>query len=207
MDANKLKLITIRDAERTLAEGDTSLYVLNRSNRQGNINMTVSNGHGGYLGLTIPITHIPMDLSTQAAKRLVLEAPEFRRVYSMGFIKIVDSNDADVFFDNSDKARKERTRLLSNGTGSVNIDDSTDTIVDKVSKDQSVSGEIPNNINVFAVGLVQRSNSGDEESDALLQELETKIDGLSGEDLQYIISNSTDAGLKATASEWLQARG
>lgn len=102
----ELEFITLGVAE---SSKEHSLWVLNNSSPKGNINMTM-NDSGGKMVLSVPVTWIPIDLTTQASRTGVLASPMFRRMVSMGMLKIVSDKSANAFMS-SDTARKEAARV------------------------------------------------------------------------------------------------
>jgi hypothetical protein len=203
LNSKRLKLLTVQDAERALRDGDTMLYVLNTSNPRGNINMTIDGANGSRQTITIPITDIPVDLSVQSVKRFILESPEFRRTYARGFIKIVDSNEAESLFANDEKARQRQAKLYN----SIDMSGSTDVEIMQAQDNKEAINKMPaTQLDPFIVNLVIRSNNGDEEADTLIQELGARVDLLSLNDLQYIVSNSQSSELKETAAEYIQLK-
>jgi hypothetical protein len=202
-NSKRLKLLTVQEAERSMRDGDSMLYVMNSSNPRGNINMTIDGANGTRQTITIPITDIPVDLSIQAVKRFILESPEFRRTFARGFLKIVSSEDAENLFANDDKARQRQAKLYN----TIDMAASTDLEIVQASGDSSVINKIPaTQLDPFIVNLVIRSNQGEEEADALIQELGARADLLSLNDLQYVVANSQNSELKEQAAEYIQLK-
>ena len=184
------KPLTVADLE---ASRSSSVWVLNNSNPKGNINMTMSDGQGQQIVVAVPVTWIPIDLTTQATKNAVLTSPVFRRMVATGMLKLVPDDQAMMTMDGAD-AQKEAARIYSRAQ---------EILVDEVSMPQEaklavVEGD--GSISGFAMNL---ANTRDLEEDQVLTTLRNNESSLSQADLRYIAENSQYPRVKARAAEQL----
>lgn len=195
--STKLTLLTVREAEK--AE-DSQLFILNRIKPRGNINITV-NVDGERRTVTMPIAGCPFDVTTMTTKKSMLSSPEFRRLHARGFVQIVDTDSAENLFATNAKAREELNRIYDSlGSGSdlgadvnpviptennVNIDNSTMTETDKVSP--------------LIISVVARAKP-DESPASLIQDMESQMDIIANDELQYIVAQSSNSDLKEWAA-------
>lgn len=213
--STKLKYLTISQSER--AE-DSSLYVINRTKPRGNINLVVGNNYGTRDAVRIPISRVPLDLTTQAVKANILQSPEFRRSVAKGSIMIISTDSAEELFAEDPAAQKEREELFDSiQTTGVSVEESQEapemTLADQVALE--TGGEIASEsssvqIEPFFVNLVMRaqpesleSNSGDT-LDGIIQEMNSRADMLDEPTLNYIISNCQQPAMAEAASLLLQ---
>lgn len=200
MSINKIQLerLTIPQSEK---DGSSSLFVLNKSNPPGNINMTV-NSNGRQIPVQIPITFIPFDLSMFADKNDILRDPAFRRPVSRGFIHIVSEESArQALEDPTVKAEYQRVYKVVS-------DDSTDldmlknnveahrSEIASVMEDNTDSSTL-----IYAETFVDRLEF--ENSDDLLVELRAKAQTLDQQSIEYIMNNSKESTIKKWCSEYL----
>ena len=104
----KLQRLTVTQAEKA---DDSQLFVLNKSNPRGNVNFVVVDSGQQKVSVQVPVTFIPVDLSTFATKADVLRNPNFRRLVARGFVHIVSSESAEEFLQD-ERAQKEHNRIF-----------------------------------------------------------------------------------------------
>ena len=155
--------------------------------------MTMSDGQGQQIVVAVPVTWIPIDLTTQATKNAVLTSPVFRRMVATGMLKLVPDDQAMMTMDGAD-AQKEAARIYSRAQ---------EILVDEVSMPQEaklavVEGD--GSISGFAMNL---ANTRDLEEDQVLTTLRNNESSLSQADLRYIAENSQYPRVKARAAEQL----
>ncbi len=198
----KLSLITIPQAEKN---GDSRLFVLNRSNPSGNVNITATGDDGQKTTVVIPTTFIPFDMSYHIGKERLLATPAFRKLVAAGFIALVDPEEAAKFIESSDKAQAEQKRLLSLfgsdhtnilGMSHIEIDDRGNSNRD-VPTEQSLAAT------PFIMAIIERAH--EEDIADLLVELDSKQHTLSDADVEYLHLNAKAPELKAWAAEWLES--
>lgn len=176
------------------------MYVLNKSDPRGNINLVVRDMSGRNVGLQIPITFIPVDLSTFCVKQDVLRTPDFRRLWAKGFIHIVETKSAEEMLKDP-KAQEEYRRIYE-----VLNDDRDLTFQAPV--EESINAEPPKTekpINTFIQNIVLRA--ANEPTKMLIAELEGKLDTFSEADIAYLKENTTNAPLRSWCDEALNIMG
>lgn len=197
----ELKRLTIRQAE---VSDDSRLYVLNQSRapRRGNINMTI-NGHGGEKHtIQAPVTFIPVDLSNQLEKVLVLRSPNFRRLHASGFIAIVDADDAEKFLQRPEVQREFQkiygvhASLIQGET--VNVE-TTEVVIagdGETMEDRALAaGIIP-----FVVNMIGRAESGENPND-LIAELDSQLTSIDAQSVRFLADNVSVPQIKEWATE------
>lgn len=182
------QFLTIGEAER---EDSSSVWVVNMSNPKGNINFAVSDGMGGQVIIRIPVTWIPLDLTTQATKVTVLASPRFRSLLSQGMIKIVSEAYATSTM-NQESAQKEAARVY-NQSISLELDDSN-----MPAAAQSVKAEAMGEVSGFAMNLAMNETL---DEDSALNALRGQESSLTKDDFQFIAMNSTLPRLKEYAAQ------
>lgn len=212
MSKTKLKYLTIPQAEKA---DDSCLYVLNRTKPRGNINLVISNNHGTRDAVRVPISRVPLDLTTQAVKQNILQSPEFRRSVAKGTIVIISTDSAEELFLNDSAAQKEREEMFDSiQVSGVSVEDAQSapemSLADQVALEtggaavnESTSGV---EIDPFFVNLIMRaqpesleSNSGDT-LEGIIQEMNSRADMLDEPTLNYIINNCQQPAMAEAAS-------
>ena len=201
MSAN-LKLLTISQSEKS---DDSQLFVLNRIKPRGNINITVTLD-GERRTVTIPIASCPIDITTMTTKKSMLSSPEFRRLHARGFIQIASTESAEELFMTDKKAQAELNRVYD-ALGTGDLGGVTPMIPEDsgVHVDNSTINDAENAVSPLVLSVVTRA-SGDENVEGLIQDLEAQMDVIANDELQYIVSNSTNSTLKEWASLALMER-
>lgn len=189
MEDKKLKFLTIQEAERATT---TSVWVLNYSQPKGNLHFGVADGMGGQLIVKIPVTWIPIDLTTQASKSVLLGNPVFRRFAMQGLLRLVDEESALKLMD-SEQAKEEARRIYS--VDSLPIAQNTLTAPDKV---KGVQMEAMGNVSGFAMNLANTTDVGE---DQIMNSLIGQESALTKADFQYIAQNSQFPKVKEYASK------
>ena len=189
----KFNPITIAMAERD--KESTSVWVVNTSGSKetgkGIINITIVEGNGRAAVVRIPVTNIPIDLTTQATKSALLMSPDFRRLVAAHIFILISEEEAMAALDN-DQARAEQRRLM-------NIDQVHEVQEASYTPQvKSLIAESKGNIGGLAMNIAHQTD-GDEEN--ILASLRNNIDTLDQAELQYIVNNSTFHKVKALAAE------
>jgi hypothetical protein len=183
---------TVTEAENA---SSSSVFVLNRSNPRGNINFVVTDAAGRNIGVQIPVTFIPVDLSMFCVKSDLLRTPTFRRLSVMGAFDIIESSSAEKMLKDP-KARAEFNR--------INDVLARDDSMFQATVAESINAEPPkseNTISTFIQNLVLRVSS--EPLGPLISELEGKLDTFSVQDIKYLQENTSNSELKAWCTEAL----
>lgn len=182
--------MTIADLE---ASKSSSVWVLNNSNPKGNVNMTMNDGQGQMIVVTMPVTWIPIDLTTQATKSAILTSPTFRRMLAQGMIKLLSEEQALLTMESAE-AQKEGARIY-NRAQELTMDDKT---IPQEAKAAVAEGD--GSISGFALNL---ANAKDLDEDQVLTTLRNNESGMSQADFRYIAENSQYSRVKARAAELL----
>jgi len=187
-----MKPITISQAEKS---DSSSVFVLNTSGAKGTskgiINLTIVEGNGRSTVVRIPVTFIPMDLTTQATKSAILMSPDFRRMVAQGIITVIEEADA-VKMLSSDGAQEEQRRIMNIDQQHQIQDSQTSTEV------QAIMAEADGKIGGFAMNI---AHTADGDEDAIASNLRNNADNLSKDELQYIVNNSQFHKVKGLAAE------
>lgn len=183
--------ITVAQAEKSES---SSVWVLNTSGERGKskgiINISIVEGNGRTNVVRVPVTGIPIDLTTQATKSALLVSPDFRRLVQQTIIRIISDADAESLLA-SPAAKEEQRRLLD-------IDHQHEIQDNQMSTElQSAKAEIGGEIGGLAMHIAHTTD-GDEE--AVAANLRNNADGMTQRELQYIVNNSTMHKVKATAA-------
>ena len=189
------KFLTIAEAER---DKSSSLWIMNNSGgggkQKGIINITIPEGNGQVNTLRLPVTAIPVDITTQATKNSILSNPQFRRVVQGKMIHIVSDEHASLLLS-TPEAQEEQRRLFSLGYDELPTiqHDAPDAIKD-------IIAEGAGNIGGYAMNLAH-NNEGNE--DELVVSLRNQADTLNEEEFKYIVNTSIHPKVKAEAAKHL----
>jgi len=186
--AESLKRLQLHDLE---SMQTSFVWVLNRTNPRGNLNLTVADGMGNQVPVRIPIANIPVDLSTQATKQSLVANPQVRQLVAKGIISLVDPEAAREFLKDPE-ARAEHQRIYAVAE-IAEIGDS-----EMNAELQSVQVEESGELSAF---VIQLTLSGDMNEDEVLSELRAREDEMTKEDFLYVTQNSKHEKVKAWAAE------
>lgn len=201
----EVKSISLDDA---LKSKSGSLYVLNRAVPAGNINFEVVAASGSRQMVRLPITWVPFDLTTQAAKSAILDSADFRRLVQSRRIVIAESSSAEAALQDPEAAA-ESNRLYS-----ITEDNSSsnETIrLSPTSGNQMRDGEMKRALaeastgelggaSPFAYNLVHTKDLSDDKVIAMLR---GNAHTMSEEDLRYVVESSQQPRVKEVAAELL----
>lgn len=185
--------ITISQAEQSKS---SSVWALNGSGvkgqQKGNINITVTEGNGRANNIVLPVTFIPIDLTTQATKNAVLSSPDFRRMVQRQFVRLISEEDATLLLS-TQEAQAEQRRIFDLGTAEL------DAIhAEAPAEVKSLLAENNGTVGGYAMNLAHNKDGNEDE---LVSNLRNNIESLSTEELQYIVNNSSFPRVKALAAE------
>lgn len=181
------RALTLADLE---VSKSSSVWVRNNSNPKGNINMTMSDGMGNNIVVTVPVTWIPLDLTTQASKTGIISSPTFRRMLSMGLLTLVSEAEATEVMSDA-KAQKEAQRVYSHAReASLDAYAPAEAKVATAESDGSVSG--------FAMQL---SVASDLDEDQVMTMLRGNESTLTKADFKYIAETSAFGRVKLYCAE------
>lgn len=152
--------------------------------------MTMNDGQGQQLVVQVPVTWIPIDITTQATKSAILSSPAFRRMIGAGMLRLVSEDDAMIVMEQAD-AQTEAQRLY-NRASDLNVD--AQYIPQEAQKAQA---EGNGTVSGFAMNITM---STDLDEDQVMTTLRNNESSLSSDDFNYIAQNSTYARVKAYAA-------
>lgn len=186
------KALTISQVEQAQS---SSVWALNSSGSRGEskgiINIGITEGNGRSAVVRIPVTFIPVDLTTQATKNALTMSPDFRRIVASGLVKLISEEDAMALLDN-EESRREQRRLL-------NIDSQHEVQAEQYSPAvKAILAQKDGNISGLAMNIAH-TTEGDE--DTVVSNLRNNMESLNEGDLKYIVDNSIFAKVKTMAAE------
>ena len=202
MSKVSFKAITIRAAEE---ENDSRLFVLNRCNPLGNINMNVTSSNGEKHVITLPISPCPIDMTNWCEKNDILRTPIFRRLVAAGHIAIIETAQAADFVENDPRGQRETRRIFKANTegdqflnGNDGTIESTFSTAAPKTLAEEVGAQAPD---IFIESIVVRSKS--EDADDLISELDSRLNTLTLNDIEYLSNHAHAPAIKAWAVEVL----
>lgn len=192
----KLERLTVSQAEKS---DSSQIFVLNKSNPRGNVNFVVVDAGQQKISVQVPVTFIPVDLSTFATKQDVLRNPNFRRLVAKGFVHIISTDSAEKFLEDP-RALKEHNRIFD----VLNEDNDLSNFQAPISESVNAAPpEAKTQVSQFVQNILLRASS--ENIDDLVVELETKLDTMSVTDVQYLMDNTSNAELKNWCVEAIES--
>jgi len=152
--------------------------------KRGIINISVNDGIGNTISLRVPITWVPVDLTTQVTKTALVMNPQFRRLASAGILKIISEESA-LEIVSTPEGRKETVKVHAAEKYSGDLGDSG------INVDNDVIST--SNINAIVISVVNRD---DLDEDACISVLEGHEMTMNTSDFEYLAKNSRYAGVK-----------
>lgn len=180
-----VKFISIQESE---AQSITSVWVMNYSDPKGNLHFSAADGMGGQVIVKIPVTWIPIDLTTQLTKNNILNNPIFRRFVMQGLVRIV-SNESAMKIMESKNAQEEARRVYSLNDAPVS---------QSMTLPEGAKSVQTDNVSGFAMNL---ANLTDADENQVLNTLEGQESALTKADFAYIAQNSIYLKVKEFASK------
>lgn len=185
--------VSISDLEKS---NNSAVWVFNMSGSsttsstgRGVINVSVNDGVGNKIPIRIPITWVPIDLTTQATKSALLTSPDFRKLASKGVLKLISDEEAIKIVSTPEGAKE---------TMVVHTVEKYQGDLDNISAD--VSGEVTSDaINPTAVSVTSRDDLDEDSCIGMLNRNEMVFNN---EDYKYIAKNSKFSSVK----DWAIAR-
>lgn len=180
------KYLTLQEVD---ADKSSSLWVLNKTDPRGTVNMSMPDGLGGTLVMMIPITWIPIDLTTQATKESLLKSPTFRKLVTAKKLLVLSEKDALAELDSED-AKNESQRVYTDVEFKPELRNAE---VEKLESEEhgKVSG--------FAMNIV----CTDLTDDKLITMLKSQDGVLTEDDYKYIAANSQSSKVKEYCAQQL----
>lgn len=87
------------------------LYVLNSTKPKGNVAFNCVNDVGQPVGVMVPSTFIPVDLTEQITRDSLLKSTNFRRALSKGQLVILTNESAEDYLRTNSVAKREFARI------------------------------------------------------------------------------------------------
>lgn len=186
--ARGLKQASIREVEKS---DSSSVFVVNNMKVRGHINITVLSALGRPVNVRAQICSVPMDLSQQAVKKYILEAPEFRQLLAKKALLLINE-DAAIEFLNTPEGRAEAERV--NEISHIEEVSSMDDVNAELGIAKS---EVDGEVNPYVLQLTVSEHSEDE----ALADLRSREQDLTKTDFSYLAANSRHEKVKAWAAE------
>lgn len=186
-----------------------SLYVLNRSNPNGNIAFNCINELNVTIPVLIPATFIPIDLTTMAPLENLLRSSTLRQILTKKQLVIVRAEDAEKYLA-TPRAKSEYQRI--NKIVDSVVDDSEDheeidldagETTSKARKKAKAQKKSPNND--FIEAMIDRAEE-DEDDESLQREFMTRSHSLTYEDLERLRKSIKSGPLTELILEAIQDR-
>lgn len=208
-----VKQITLQTWESRYGEDvSAQLFVLNRSNPRSNIDFSIHQDSGLPKGVRVPVTFIPVDLTTSATLRNLRSSPELRRIIQAGDLVIADTQSVYELMATSERARAEYVRLYGNEWIAPDADITADlsgladdeasgsklTVMENEAPDLGQRYSTNPVVNIIIDNSLAGMSSEDVNTSIMNQ-----LDLLQSEDLQVIAANVTDSSVKEFCAEFL----
>lgn len=186
----KGKSLTIGDIE---ASKSSSVWVLNKSNPKGNVTISVPNGMGNTATVIMPVTWVPMDLTTQSTKQSLTASPVFRRMLALGMLCVITEEEAQTLLSTPD-AQEEMQRIYAMPR---EMSGDPSTVPNAVT---TLKSEASGAVSGFALSI----SHGDSLDEAqVMNAIRNNTDSMTQADMQYIVANSKHSKVKAYLAEKL----
>lgn len=170
--------------------GSSSVWVLNNSNPKGNVNLTMNDGQGAQMVVTVPVTWIPVDLTTQATKSALLASPNFRRLLAVRMLILVSEDVASATMAQP-AASKEAGRVYSRVQDMVGA-------VDTMPKDAQRA--VAESSGVVSGMVMQLAAGSEMDEEQVLTTVQGQRSTMTQADLQYLAENSQFSRVKEYAA-------
>lgn len=185
------------------ADPTASMYIMNRTgvngdsdSPRGRVCFSIMGDLGQPATVIVPSTFIPVDLTTQATRDSLLKSSQFRSLLTTGQLVILDNRVAEELLTEDSRARAEHKRLFNSdfvATLDFDLDDNKPSQAPAPDMQDSVKDY---STNMFVNSIIQRCNSGEEDSDAIINAILNQADSLTDADLICISSNVTDSNVQ-----------
>lgn len=194
---SQIPSLTLSELEKTNCN---SVYVFNFSGSsevskefpRGIINIAINDGIGNTIGVKVPITWIPVDMTTQVTKNALIANPQFRRLVAANILKVIAEDHA-LQILNTAEGRKESQRIHSANPQAANDFGMAPNIS---------SGDViaVNDVSAIVMSVVTRDDLDEE---ACLNILEGHEITLGPKDMEYLARSSKYTGVKDWAVQRL----
>ena len=169
------------------------VWVLNETKPKGLIALEVKNRSDGSPTLVaIPPTWVPICLTDQVPKLMLVESPKFRSILSGGYIKLLDPKSVQDILADPEVA--EEILAIRNKTS------------DFYKENLPAALEVSDAISVVALDILQRETDGTLSETEAKDILNTKEEELSDADLEHLMKTSNLPKVKKWAADTLAER-
>ena len=185
----ELKTLRVADLE---DKSVREVWAMNNTKPKGEIALGVKSPADGSVTLVIiPATWIPVCLTEQVPKQMLLNSPDFRKLVSSGGITVVESKGVLELLNDEDIRREAHAILNRNKSDAIDA-----------------PTELPKeNHSMLVLDIVAREINNEITEQGSLDILYTQEDSLTNDDLEYLVKNSSFQKVKTWAAETLTARG
>ena len=176
------------------------VFVLNTSDlggvmKAGTINIPVTTERGRSLNVVVHNTFIPMDLSTQVAKKDLVDNPDFMRMVTKGLVTLVDEAWAkNELKDRDNRAEHDRIIKEMNRIGQARIE--AEDAEEAKPDDSPEAG-----VNAIVIDAINRDDMSDTERFLSIRKVESQ---LKEKDWQYILKSTKHDRLLQMANNHLK---
>jgi len=169
------------------------IWVLNNTNPKGEIALSVKNRADGAPSLvTIPPTWVPVCLTEQVPKGMLIESPEFRRLAASQGVLLLEPKGVQTIMDHPDITR-EVQEIKRRATG-----EAVEEVPAELAREQTQS--------VLILDILSRETNNEIQEQEALDILNSQEDSLTNADLEHLVKNSSFQKVKKWASEAIQDR-
>ena len=115
------------------------VFVLNTSkgDKVGMVQMTITPGNEQAMSVNVPNTWAPFDITTQIAKKFLMESTNFRRAINMGMLKLLDTASALHYLETNSEAALENSRAMQNINGLIGFEEHSREMEAKAKEDEA----------------------------------------------------------------------
>jgi acyl-coenzyme A synthetase/AMP-(fatty) acid ligase len=152
--------------------------------------MTMSDGQGNNIVVSVPVTFIAIDLTTQATKQGIVSSPLFRRMVARGLLTIISDDAANAMMADP-AAQKEADRLYSRAQ------ELTPDIAGMPQEAARARAEGDGSVSGFAMNIAMAK---DLDEDQVMTTLRNNESTLTNDDWSYIAQNSQHGRVKSYAA-------
>jgi hypothetical protein len=169
------------------------VWVLNETKPKGVIALEVKNrADGSATVVAIHPTWVPICLTDQVPKQMLVDSPKFRSIISGGFIKLLDPKGVAEILDDPDVAEE--------------ISKIRDKTADFYKETMPTQLEMSDSVSVVVLDLMSRESNNSIPENEAREILNNREEELSDTDLEYLIKNSSLAKVKKWAADTLADR-
>jgi hypothetical protein len=171
----------------------TEVWVLNETKPKGLIALEVKNRADGSATLvSIPPTWVPICLTDQVPKTMLVDSPKFRAILAGGYIKLLDPNAV--------------TEILLDKDVQEEIDSIRNKTADYFKETLPENLQVENTVSVVVLDLLVREGDGSITEAEAKDILNNREEELTDADLEHLMKSSNSAKVKKWASDTLAER-